>query len=486
MIAQLFGMLRFFGKVLLIALGVSVVIGLSFLFTGRFSFQSYSDRLLWAGMITIFIGGLGGILGGLGSVARRDPLSESGARRDPLPERALPADSADARREARVRSVEGKHYYFAFQFWTLGLMCIAASALMGMFLGGEDATGQEALQDGRQAEPRATITEPVKVEVMPTPTVDVEAAFAMNRRLGRGVNLGNALEAPSEGEWGVYLTETHLDLIPEAGFDSVRIPIRWSARAAAEPPYTIKPEFFERIDWAIDQALSRGLVVVINTHHYEELYADPQGHRDRFLALWAQISERYQDYPDELLFEPLNEPHGNMTAPIWNSLLQEVISTIRKTNPYRILVVGPANWNNIDALDALQLPADDRRLIVTFHYYNPFHFTHQGAEWVQGSDAWLGTRWRGNTGEKRAVDRDLDRAAAWGEAHGRPLYMGEFGAYSKADMESRIRWTAYVARQAEAREITWAYWELCAGFGVYDQAREEWNRPLLEALLPRP
>jgi endoglucanase len=365
-------------------------------------------------------------------------------------------------------------------------MCVAASALVGTLLGDGDATGLEALQDERQAQPPALIAEPVKVETMLTPTADVEVAFAMNRRLGRGVNLGNALEAPREGEWGVYLTEKHFDLIPEAGFDSVRIPIRWSARAASEPPYTIKPEFFERIDWAIDQALARGLVVVINTHHYEELYADPQGHRDRFLALWAQIGERYQDYPDELLFEPLNEPHGNMTAPIWNSLLQEVINTIRKTNPYRILVVGPANWNNIDALNALQLPKDDRRLIVTFHYYNPFHFTHQGAEWVQGSDVWLGTRWRGNTGEKRAVDRDLDRAAAWGEAHGRPLYMGEFGAYSRADMESRILWTAYVARQAEVRGITWAYWELCAGFGVYDQAREEWNRPLLEALLPRP
>jgi len=29
------------------------------------------------------------------------------------------------------------------------------------------------------------------------------------------------------------------------------------------------------------------------------------------------------------------------------------------------------------------LPADDRNLIVTFHYYAPIRFTHQGAPWSQ-------------------------------------------------------------------------------------------------------
>ena len=317
-----------------------------------------------------------------------------------------------------------------------------------------------------------------------TPSAAVPDPFEQNERLGRGVNLGNALEAPREGEWGVTLQEAYFQLIKDAGFDSVRIPIRWSAHAAPAEPYTIEPAFFERVDWAVDQALSRGLLAVINVHHYEEIAADPAGHRERFLALWRQIAERYQAYPPDLLFEVLNEPHDRLTSGRWNPLLAKAIAVIRETNPHRNVIVGPVGWNAIDALGSLELPADDRNIIVTVHYYDPFHFTHQGAEWASGSDAWLGTTWQGTSAQRRAVTNDLDRAARWGEAHDRPLYLGEFGAYSQADMDSRALWTAFVARQAEERGMSWAYWEFCAGFGVYDKSQKVWNEPLLEALIP--
>jgi endoglucanase len=310
--------------------------------------------------------------------------------------------------------------------------------------------------------------------------------FEQNRRLGRGVNLGNALEAPREGEWGVTLQEEYFQLISEAGFDSVRIPIRWSAHAFPVEPFTIDPSFFARVDWAVEQALSRGLLVVINVHHYEEIMGGPAGHRERFLALWRQIAEHYQDYSTDLLFEVLNEPHDRLTSGVWNRLLAEAIDVIRETNPQRNVIAGPANWNAIGALDGLELPADDRHIIVTVHYYNPFRFTHQGAEWVSGSQAWLGTAWRGTSTEERAIVGDFDQAARWGKAQDRPIYLGEFGAYSKADMDSRALWTAFVARQAEERGISWAYWEFCAGFGVYDKSRKVWNQPLLDALLPQP
>ncbi len=85
-------------------------------------------------------------------------------------------------------------------------------------------------------------------------------AFDYNRLLGRGMNLGNALEAPNEGEWGLTLKEDYFEAIRRAGFDSVRIPIRWSAHAGAYAPYTIDERFFSRVDWAantIEQARSR-------------------------------------------------------------------------------------------------------------------------------------------------------------------------------------------------------------------------------------
>src|SRR5690349_17742446 len=98
--------------------------------------------------------------------------------------------------------------------------------------------------------------------LLPTVAANVADAtdvFAINRALGRGVNFGNALEAPTEGAWGMELKEEYFAAVQKAGFQHVRIPIKWSAHAKPEPPYTIDPKFFDRVDWAVEQALSRGL-----------------------------------------------------------------------------------------------------------------------------------------------------------------------------------------------------------------------------------
>jgi endoglucanase len=65
-----------------------------------------------------------------------------------------------------------------------------------------------------------------------------------------------------------------------------------------------------------------------------------------------------------------------------------------------------------------------------------------------------------------------------------PLWLGEFGAYEKADMASRARWTTFVREEAEKRGWSWAYWEFGAGFGVYDRAAEAYREALLRALIP--
>lgn len=307
--------------------------------------------------------------------------------------------------------------------------------------------------------------------------------FTINQSLGRGINMGNALEATYEGEWGMTLEEEYFQLIAAAGFTNVRIPIRWTAHAEETAPYTIDPAFLARVDWAIAQALANHLSPIINMHHYDEIMQEPDAHRERFLAIWRQLATHYQEQPDNVIFELLNEPNSNLLAAQWNELLADGIAVVRESNPTRILIVGPAGWNNVNQLATLEVPEDDRQLIVTFHQYEPFRFTHQGAEWVDGSTPWLGTTWEGTEQEKRQITDILDKAAAWGKTHNRPIFMGEFGAYSKADMDSRARWTAFLVSEAEAREFSWAYWEFGSGFGAYDRTRAAWNEPLLEALI---
>ncbi|MFO0964439.1 MAG: glycoside hydrolase family 5 protein [Gemmataceae bacterium] len=311
----------------------------------------------------------------------------------------------------------------------------------------------------------------------------VKGSKADRAGLGRGINLGNALEAPKEGDWGVRLKAEYFTAIKKAGFATVRLPVRWSAHAAKEAPYTIDGKFAERVDWAIDQALRNDLNIIVNVHHYDGMDSAPDEHLPRLEGLWRQIAERYKDRPARVFFELLNEPHAKLTEAKWNAAAPKLLAAVRATNPKRPVIIGPGQWNSIRALDKLELPKDDH-LIVTVHFYDPFEFTHQGASWVKGSDKWKGRKWDGTDAEKAAITKQLEKAAGWAKAHDRPIFLGEFGAFQGADMKSRARWTAFVAREAERLGFSWGYWEFCSGFGAYDPKAEAWREPLKAALVP--
>jgi len=302
--------------------------------------------------------------------------------------------------------------------------------------------------------------------------------------LRRGINLGNALEAPSEGLWGVTLQKEYFTAIQKAGFSTVRVPICWSAHALVEAPYSVDPAFWTRIDWVVEQAKARHLHAILDFQNYVELLEDPAGNEERFVAIWRQIAEHYRHEPPTILFELLNEPTGKLDAAIWNQLLARALAVVRPTNPTRLVVVGPVNWNDVGSLPSLVLPENDPYLVATVHFYHPKPFTHQGAAWEPESSAWLGTEWRGTDAEKKAVEDALAQASAWGRTHNRAIYLGEFGAYRKGDLESRLRWTQRVARSAEAHGMAWAYWEFCSGFGAYNPDENRWRKRLLNALIP--
>jgi endoglucanase len=310
--------------------------------------------------------------------------------------------------------------------------------------------------------------------------------FAINKALGRGMNFGNALEAPQEGDWGLKLEAEYFKIIKHGGFQSIRVPVKWSAHAAKDAPYAIDAEFFRRIDWVLDQAEANKLNVVLNCHHYDEMDKEPDKHLPRLSALWDQIAKRYKDRPASVVFELLNEPHEKLVDDQWNTAIPPLLKAVRATNPTRPVIIGPPFWNGIWALPKLKLP-DDPNLIVTVHFYEPYKFTHQGAPWsAEDVRKITGLKWGGTTSELKVIRDSFDQAAAWAKKNNRPVYLGEFGAFEKADMTSRARWSAAIVKEAESRGFSWAYWEFAAGFGAYDRDAKAWHDPLLKALIAAP
>lgn len=209
----------------------------------------------------------------------------------------------------------------------------------------------------------------------------------------RGVNFGNMLEAPSEGAWGLTVEERFFDLVVESGMDHIRLPISWTHHTSQTAPYTIDETFFSRIDWCVDHAVSRGLKIIVNVHHYDELNTDPIAETPRAIAMWEQIATRYASQPKSVYFEVLNEPHDQFSAntALWDTYLGLALAKIRESNPTRKVLIGGPFFNSIGGLVNFD-PPDDPFLIASFHFYEPFAFTHQGAEWVDPSPP-IGTMW---------------------------------------------------------------------------------------------
>ena len=316
--------------------------------------------------------------------------------------------------------------------------------------------------------------------------------FAQNRRLGRGINLPGVFDGrdpiPDPPMKAEYFKK-----IKEAGFQNVRVVIRWSSYSQPEPPFQINPDFQKKADWAVEQCLANGLAVVLDFHYYplisftgtETSQEDPARNRARFLALWAQIAEHYKSSPPEVMFGLLNEPsRPNLGMDGWNRLVAEAIPLMRQTNPERTILVQTAIGGGFSSIQGLEIPAGERNVIVEVHYYDPGRFTHQQAPW-SSNRIYKDITWTATEEEKKAVTDAFAKVTAWAKQNSRPLYLGEFGAYQAADMPSRARWTDFVSRTAERNGMSFAYWGFWrCGFDAFDTKSESWTEPLLKALIP--
>ena len=274
-------------------------------------------------------------------------------------------------------------------------------------------------------------------------------------------------------------------MIKEAGFDHVRINLHPFRDGKLGADYKLSAAWFETLDWAVQHALANRLVAILDFHEFQAMGADPLGNKDRFLAVWRQIAEHCKDAPDTVFFEILNEPNKKLTPEVWNPMFREALGIIRQSNPRRTVVVGPTSWNSVKDLDKLEVPKEEQNVIVTIHSYNPFPFTHQGAAFAGLKDK-VGVSWTGTEKQQQAILKDFNKAQAWAQSHHRPIYLGEFGAYDKAETASRVRWTTFVTRQAEQRAWSWAWWQFDGDFVLYDMRQDKWVEPIRQALVPQP
>ncbi|APW61403.1 glycoside hydrolase family 5 protein [Paludisphaera borealis] len=328
------------------------------------------------------------------------------------------------------------------------------------------------------------------------------------KRFRHGANFGNDLEVPPGQTWAVNYNADDIRHVRAEGFDHIRLPVGWHHYAGPAPEYRLSPAIFQRADRLIDAALAEKLGVMVNIHHFDDFTTDPAKNTAKFLAIWRQIAAHYANRPETLAFELLNESKDAATTEVINPIFAEAIREIRQTNPDRTIVVGPGRWNAISELPQLRVPDDDLNILVTVHCYDPFLFTHQGASWTGDSDdrkqtgfvfpgppksplkpapglalspgflatikAYNSLPTESNPISPRVMDQAVARIKEWSAYYGRPVYLGEFGAYTAADPTSRANYYRDFRTRLEAADIGWALWDWRAGFNYWNPKT---NRP---------
>ena len=304
--------------------------------------------------------------------------------------------------------------------------------------------------------------------------------FVQVKAMQRGVNIVGYDPVWKDFEQRRF-KQSYFKLLHDGGFNAVRVNLQ--AFAHMDSLNRLSPGWFKTLDWVVDNALANNLSVIIDEHDYVPCGEDAVMCRAKLTAFWEQVAPRYKNAPNQVMFEILNEPNKAITTPLWNAMLKECLAIIRQTNPDRNVVIGPSWWNSINSLNTLELPSDDHHIIVTVHYYLPMRFTHQGAAWSKDTANLSGITW-GTDAEKEAIVKDFAAVQEWSKANNRPILLGEFGAYDKGDMDSRVKYTSTVARTAESLGWAWTYWQFDSDFIVYNVDKGAWIEPIHRALVP--
>jgi endoglucanase len=274
-------------------------------------------------------------------------------------------------------------------------------------------------------------------------------------RLGRCVNMSDQLEAPNEGDWGRGIVDADFARIAARGFTAIRLPVRFSSHALAAAPYTIDPAFMARVRHVTDRAVASNLAVIVDMHHYLELFENPAGHATRFAEMWRQIASAFRDEPSSVYFELINEPNTNLTAANLLAVQGPALAAVRATNPVRPVVIDGANYASFDAMTTSPFPADPH-IVPTFHYYDPQNFGFDRAPWMNPAR-------RNDFGTAQDI-ADLRtmvaRIRGFIAATGRVPFAGEYGAHESKPDEQRAHYYALVSAafaSAGIQSCAWGY-----------------------------
>ncbi|MDR2941124.1 MAG: glycoside hydrolase family 5 protein [Treponema sp.] len=406
-------------------------------------------------------------------------------------------------------------------------LCIA----VGVLTAGSCASGKTAVALTADKAFDYTPVVPDAVNNYPQESIGGKSAieYLKSEKVVAGLNIGNTLDAWSgnidengklafvqSGEnasWGnPRINQELFNGIKAAGFSVVRVPVTWMGYIGPAPDFHIDEPFLKRVAEIAGYAKNAGLKMIINLHHdgATDSKKGDQGwlsvrqaskNQDEFnritsqyVRVWKQISAYLKNYGDWLIFESFNELHdGNwgsggqpgqyITLIKWNQFFVDTVRSTGGNNESRYLMI-PAYCNDRRQLlsAGFVLPNDtaDNKLIVSFHYYDPYEFGIQGSQ----------TSW-GTSSEKQKVVNDFAAVKVKFVDNNIPVIIGECGAVmqlypddsaiEQKARQSRREYLSYIFGTAKQYGLVPIYWDNGSvrgngeKFGLFDRRNGQPN-----------
>jgi len=331
-------------------------------------------------------------------------------------------------------------------------------------------------------------------------------------RLSSGANICRWFRYPrneTPEHFSNYISESEAQLMAKLGLKHVRLCV--TPKFIMDPATgAVREEMVTFLEAAIQRLQRAGLLVIIDIHNEERTVELNPDWQEAFTHFWGELAARLAKCdPEFTVFETINEPVFNKRENEWNTLNARLVAAIRKSAPAHTILTSGPNWGGIDGLKKLTV-LPDRNVVYSFHCYDPFAFTHQGATWASDNvkplrgvpypsspeavapllaaldahpdaKSMLERYGREEWNKQRLVAR-FREGVEWGARNEVPLYCGEFGVYPRYALpEYRANWFRDFGDVLATNQIGWAVWGWDEGFGL--NRRMENGKPVVDEVV---
>jgi len=309
----------------------------------------------------------------------------------------------------------------------------------------------------------------------------------------KGVNFSQWFEVTDSSRIPfTQYSESDFENVKNMGADVIRLPIRLHDMTSGAPHYTLQPLLLKLLDTAVDWAEKHHLYIIIDNHSFHPDIQTTPDIEKALIPVWEQIAQRYKDRSKYVVYEILNEPHG-ISAEVWGEIQGRALNAIRKHDRKHYVIIGGTEWNSFNQL--YNIPDyGDPLVIYTFHYYDPFMFTHQGAGWspplqylsnvpfpydskrMPRIPHELRGTWVEHSLRNYQADASpqkllgiLDNVVKFSNDRRAPVFCGEYGVFiPNSPREDRIIWYEFITNALDNRNISRTSWDYYGGFGVFN------------------